>query len=116
MPPLSREFLLNRGFCCNLGCVNCPYRIKMSKLSDQILGCTDGESVTIYNKRAYNMAFGKDKFTSKGWDEEVEELELEDGEEALFIVWYFGPLAARGYFVACDKDGNVTKSLLQWIS
>jgi hypothetical protein len=25
--PLSREFLLNRGFCCNLGCLNCPYEI-----------------------------------------------------------------------------------------
>jgi len=23
--PLSREFLLARGFCCNCGCVNCPY-------------------------------------------------------------------------------------------
>lgn len=26
--PLSREFLLNRGFCCNNGCVNCPYKTK----------------------------------------------------------------------------------------
>lgn len=31
MPPLSREFLLERGFCCNLGCVNCPYREKMEE-------------------------------------------------------------------------------------
>lgn len=23
--PLSREFLLNRGFCCKNGCLNCPY-------------------------------------------------------------------------------------------
>ena len=23
--PLSREFLLSRGYCCNSGCVNCPY-------------------------------------------------------------------------------------------
>jgi hypothetical protein len=23
--PLSREFLLKRGFCCNNGCTNCPY-------------------------------------------------------------------------------------------
>jgi hypothetical protein len=22
---LSREFLLQRGFCCGLGCKNCPY-------------------------------------------------------------------------------------------
>ena len=25
MKPLSREFLLKRGFCCNNGCKNCPY-------------------------------------------------------------------------------------------
>ena len=23
--PLSREFLLSRGWCCKNGCVNCPY-------------------------------------------------------------------------------------------
>lgn len=26
--PLSREFLLSRGWCCNLGCQNCPYSEK----------------------------------------------------------------------------------------
>lgn len=26
MAPLSREFLLARGYCCNLGCLNCPYK------------------------------------------------------------------------------------------
>ena len=25
MEPLSRDFLLARGYCCNLGCRNCPY-------------------------------------------------------------------------------------------
>ena len=31
--PLSREFLLNRGYCCNNGCLNCPYKTKpMSNL------------------------------------------------------------------------------------
>lgn len=24
--PLSREFLLKRGFCCHNGCKNCPYK------------------------------------------------------------------------------------------
>jgi hypothetical protein len=23
--PLSKEFLLSRGYCCNNGCINCPY-------------------------------------------------------------------------------------------
>jgi gamma-glutamylcyclotransferase (GGCT)/AIG2-like uncharacterized protein YtfP len=25
MKPLSKEFLLKRGYCCKLGCKNCPY-------------------------------------------------------------------------------------------
>ncbi len=25
MEPLSRDFLLARGYCCKLGCRNCPY-------------------------------------------------------------------------------------------
>ena len=25
MKPLTREELLSRGYCCKLGCVNCPY-------------------------------------------------------------------------------------------
>lgn len=25
-PPLSRDFLLQRGFCCNRDCTNCPYK------------------------------------------------------------------------------------------
>lgn len=28
---LSREYLLNRGFCCNNGCHNCPYGFKKRK-------------------------------------------------------------------------------------
>lgn len=34
--PLSREFLLNRGFCCNNGCTNCPYN--MAELHNTIMG------------------------------------------------------------------------------
>ena len=26
LAPLSKEYLLQRGYCCNLGCVNCPYK------------------------------------------------------------------------------------------
>lgn len=26
LKPLSREFLLSRGRCCNNGCKNCPYK------------------------------------------------------------------------------------------
>lgn len=29
--PLSRESLLKRGYCCNHGCKNCPYKQKIIK-------------------------------------------------------------------------------------
>jgi len=29
--PLSREFLLRQGFCCNGDCINCPYKEKKMK-------------------------------------------------------------------------------------
>ena len=32
MKPLSREFLLNRGYCCKNGCLNCPYNMKEEAL------------------------------------------------------------------------------------
>jgi len=45
MKPLSRDFLLNRGFCCKCGCKNCPYKInEMIKLKDILLEIGDGSS------------------------------------------------------------------------
>ena len=35
--PLSREFLLNRGFCCNNGCTNCPYKMKSTKSKENLI-------------------------------------------------------------------------------
>ena len=35
--PLSREFLLNRGFCCNNGCTNCPYKMKSPKTKEDLI-------------------------------------------------------------------------------
>lgn len=35
--PLSREFLLNRGFCCNNGCINCPYKMKSPKSKQDLI-------------------------------------------------------------------------------
>ena len=32
MKPLSREFLLNRGYCCHNSCTNCPYNMKEEAL------------------------------------------------------------------------------------
>jgi hypothetical protein len=36
--PLSREFLLKRGYCCNNGCKNCPYKkVKIKKRGLKIM-------------------------------------------------------------------------------
>lgn len=46
LKPLSREFLLKRGFCCNNGCLNCPYKMKNTVEllgyygSDEIIACS----------------------------------------------------------------------------
>jgi len=34
MKPLSKEFLLSRGFCCKNGCLNCPYEYNKNKNMD----------------------------------------------------------------------------------
>jgi hypothetical protein len=34
--PLSREFLLNRGYCCGNGCLNCPYKKKSMNIQEQL--------------------------------------------------------------------------------
>lgn len=31
--PLSRNFLLSRGFCCKMGCKNCPWNYEKEKVS-----------------------------------------------------------------------------------
>jgi hypothetical protein len=50
--PLSREFLLNRGFCCNNGCLNCPYKTKPTMTKEQIA------QVAHEINRAYCAALG----------------------------------------------------------
>ena len=34
--PISREYLLKRGTCCNNNCTNCPYKVEQGKRKDQI--------------------------------------------------------------------------------
>ena len=34
--PLSKDFLLKRGFCCKNGCTNCPYN--MAELHETLMG------------------------------------------------------------------------------
>lgn len=46
MKPLSREFLLKRGYCCKNGCLNCPYKMNNTVEllgyygSDEIIACS----------------------------------------------------------------------------
>ena len=35
--PLSREFLLKRGYCCNNGCKNCPYNYKIELTKEETM-------------------------------------------------------------------------------
>ncbi|MDD9953699.1 MAG: DUF5522 domain-containing protein [Candidatus Woesearchaeota archaeon] len=34
--PLTKEFLLERGYCCGSGCMNCPYKPRHTKGSTHI--------------------------------------------------------------------------------
>ena len=34
--PLSKEFLLKRGRCCNNGCINCPYKQKLNNMTPDV--------------------------------------------------------------------------------
>jgi hypothetical protein len=81
------------------------------------LVCGEGKqaSNTVLNEMAYKRQY-KDKpyGDSNTWDEFA--ATLDEGEEVLYLEWYFGPLAARGYFVAVDSEGKVTRQKLLWLS
>lgn len=36
LKPLTREFLLKRGYCCGNGCLNCPYEPKHVKNNTKV--------------------------------------------------------------------------------
>jgi hypothetical protein len=44
--PLSREFLLQRGYCCHIGCLNCPY-IKHMHIDTELKELKDTWGYTI---------------------------------------------------------------------
>jgi len=35
-PPLTREFLLRRGYCCDNDCKNCPYKDKQKEIMNTV--------------------------------------------------------------------------------
>jgi len=43
--PLSREFLLQRGFCCGNGCLNCPY-MKSPKTNQDLIETVIDQIIT----------------------------------------------------------------------
>lgn len=51
---LTREFLLSRGYCCGLGCANCPYIPKHVKGSAKIESRTDSQQTTEKEKHEHN--------------------------------------------------------------
>ena len=36
--PLSREFLIKQGSCCNNNCINCPYKKNNMKITKKLCG------------------------------------------------------------------------------
>ena len=48
--PLSREFLLSRGYCCGMGCANCPY-------GDEIVKNGKGDSFRPVNRERFETNY-----------------------------------------------------------
>ena len=44
---LSKEFLLERGYCCGLGCLMCPYEPKHTKGNTNLMGYNDVKNTTL---------------------------------------------------------------------
>ena len=44
---LSREFLVQRGYCCGHGCLMCPYEPKHTKGNTKLMGYGDIEKKTL---------------------------------------------------------------------
>lgn len=63
--PLSREFLLQRGYCCHNGCVNCPYTGVESNMKKSIYVMNDPSMMLIE------------------WKDRIEELIKKFGREAI---------------------------------
>ena len=46
MEPLSREFLLKRGHCCDNGCKNCPYKEKKNMKNERLKKMFTKDAIT----------------------------------------------------------------------
>lgn len=63
MPPLSREYLLSRGFCCGFGCQNCPYdKDKEMPSPKTCLGCKYAEWQLTPSGKVIESEAGECKF------------------------------------------------------
>jgi hypothetical protein len=51
--PLSREFLIKRGYCCKSGCKNCPYNYKKEELmrQERRIPYPTQEEIIAFNRR-----------------------------------------------------------------
>tara|TARA_R110000803_G_scaffold35558_1_gene76828 strand:+ start:1437 stop:1754 length:318 start_codon:yes stop_codon:yes gene_type:complete len=48
--PLSKDFLLQRGFCCRNGCANCPYGYRRERMLDKCVLCNKD---SVYDKEEH---------------------------------------------------------------
>jgi hypothetical protein len=68
--PLSREYLLKRGSCCNSNCMNCPYKTNknMENKRDYKMIYLDDDYAKIKgNCRITNEIYETKKFPIEGW-------------------------------------------------
>lgn len=68
--PLSKEYLLNRGYCCNNGCTNCPYKMKnqVENKSDKISSETTYDIISTHRLiefLEYEEGLTKDRESAK---------------------------------------------------
>jgi hypothetical protein len=55
--PLSREFLLKRGYCCNNGCKNCPYNYKKEIMNgNKARPHPSVEQIIAFNRKQYSAS------------------------------------------------------------
>lgn len=82
--PLSREFLLNRGYCCKSGCENCPYNYKKELHKEEMMrpepkipnrknnsdkwksGRSENDPITLWNNLKDNTEYPYDDGVCEG--------------------------------------------------
>ena len=70
---LSKEYLLERGYCCGLGCLMCPYEPKHIEGNTTMSNTVSNElKIAVLEKKVADLQKQLNEFMSK-WGPEVQE-------------------------------------------